>query len=170
MYCDNRIHPGLAASLQFEEQRLGIPIEGHSRSLTEVSAPPAFRPVIEVNFHTSLQRDRFPVLLADELLEIAAPVFTVLDDKMVGFYDRNGSLCPLAGVTGNRLNIYFDLNRLFFRPEAVRRKSLNGSRTTGNPANKLADLILSQALPLIVGNVRPSAGTISGRKRPTTPA
>jgi len=154
MYIDNAIHAALADLLRFEEQRLGLPIEGHSRSLTEVAGPPAFRPVIEVNIHTSFQNETFPVRFQDELLEIRASIFVVADQKTVGFTDRNGTLCPLAGVTGNRLNVYFDLNRLFFRPEAVRRKPLNGSRPTGNPANKLAELILSQALPIIVGNIR----------------
>ena len=153
MHCDNNIHPGLAALLRFEEQRLGLPVEGHRAPLLVCSDSP-FRPVVEVNVHTAHGCDSFPVLLENELLDIAAAVFVINDDHVVGFNDRNGDLCPLAGVTGNRLNIYFDLNELFSGNGSVKRKPLNGGKLSGNPGNRVAELIFSQAMPIILGNIR----------------
>jgi len=156
MHCDNNIHPGLAELLRFEEQRLGLPVEVHSRALNDLPAIHPFRPVVEVTIHRRRHDsgETFPILLSDELLEITAPVCVGRDEQSVGFNDRDGSLCPLAGVTGNRLNIYFDLNELFSGNGSVKRKPLNGSKLSGNPGNRVAELIFSQALPVILGNIR----------------
>ena len=156
MHCDNSINPGLAALLKFEEQRLGLPLEVQSRSLSELPAFHPFRPVVEVTIHSRMHfpKETFPVLLSDELIEITAPVYVAGDEHVVGFEDRNGSLCPLAGVTGNRLNIYFDLNELVSGNGNVRRKPVNGGKLSGNPGNRVAELIFSQAMPVIVGNIR----------------
>jgi len=154
MYASTELHPVLASLLSFEEHRLGYPFEGHSRSLINLPPDPPFRPVVEVNIHTSRSDESFPVLLPDELLEITAPAYVIGDEKVVGFNDRNGDLCPLAGASGNRVNVYFDLNKLFYENGSVKRKALNGGRLSGNPGNKVAELIFSQALPIILGNIR----------------
>jgi len=156
MHCDNNIHPGLAALLRFEEQRLELPVEVHSRAIGELPVIHPFRPVVEVTIHSRrhLPKETFPILLSDELLEVTVPAYVGRDEQLVGFNDRDGSLCPLAGVTGNRLNIYFDLNELFSGNGSVKRKPLNGSKLSGNPGNKVAELIFSQAMPIILGNIR----------------
>ena len=152
MYCDSKIHPGLAAILEFEEYRLGLPIEAHSLHLMNAGLP--FRPVIEINIHTARDLDRIPVLFDNEVMELSVAAHMCDDNQFVGFADRNGDLCPLAGITGNRLNIYVDLNRVFRNPGDVGRKPLNGSKVCGHPGNRIADLILARALPIIVGNIR----------------
>ena len=108
MYCQQSIHPALAGLLQFEEQRLGIPIEVVRRSLYNLAPSPPFRPVIEVRIHTGTAPETFPVLLPDELLEITAPVHVTTEARDVGFTDATGQLCPLAGVTGNVITLHFD--------------------------------------------------------------
>ena len=147
------LHPTLESLFEFEEQRTGIPFEVNYRPLLECPGWP-FRPLIEVNIHTGNVTDTFPVLVHDELLEVRSAVCVANEEQEIGFRDFSGNFCLLAGVTGNRLSIYFDLNRMFTWPEEIRRRPLNGSPPTGNPGNKVADLIFSQALPLLVHNIR----------------
>ncbi len=151
---DPSFHPGLAALLEFEEQRLGLPLEASSRSLGTLPPGLTFRPVVEINVHTGTVPAEFPVLMSDELLELKLPVWVSCDDSRVGFQDRLGRECPLAGVTGNRINVYFDLDQLFRFPDNIRRKPTNGTRPTGHAGNRVADLVLSQAIPLVLKNIR----------------
>jgi hypothetical protein len=56
-------------------------------------------------------------------------------------------------VCGNRILVYFDLDKLFCEAESIRRRSLNGPLHP-RPANKLADLVFSQAFPLALHHIR----------------
>ncbi len=154
MYTCAQLHPGLAALLEFEEQRLGIPVEVERKPLYNCDAFPTARPVIEVRIHTGTRPETFPVLLADELLEVTAPVCVEPGSQEVGFKDATGRLCPLASVIGNVVNVYFDLDEVFSFPVNVRRKPTNGGALAGHPGNRLAELIFSQALAIAVGNIR----------------
>jgi len=154
MYCNQPIHPALAGLLQFEEQRLGIPVEVSRKPLYQACSPSPFRPVMEVRIHTGTSPETFPVLLEDELLEITAPAYVEPNTTEVGFKDGTGQLCPLAGVTGNVTTLYFDLDEIFTSPANVRRKPTNGTRPTGHPGNKVADLIFTQAFAVALGNIR----------------
>jgi hypothetical protein len=151
MHAYQSIHPALTGILQFEEQRLGIPIEVVKKSLYN-HPPSSFQPVIEVRIHTGTAPETFPILLADELLDVTAPVHVSVEAREIGFSDNTGQFCPLAGVTDNRVNLFFDLNELFY-PGNVRRKSINGS-VSGHPGNKVADLIFTQALVIAQRNIR----------------
>jgi len=151
---DPAFHPGLAAVLEFEEQRLGIPVEAWSRSLGTLPLQVKLRPVVELNVHTGTVPAEFPILLAEELLELKLPIWVSSDTTSIGFKDKLGRLCPIAGVSGNRINVYFDLDQLFRFPDSVRRKPTNGTTPTGHPGNRVADLVLSQAIPLVVRNIR----------------
>jgi hypothetical protein len=153
MHCNQPIHPALAGILQFEEQRLGIPVEVNRRPLYRAPTSP-FRPVMEVRIPTGTQPETFPILLEDELLEITAPTHVEANTTEVGFRDATGRLCPLAGVTGNVTSLYFDVNEVFQYPDKVRRRPTNGTVATGNPGNKVADLIFSQAFAVALGNIR----------------
>lgn len=148
------MHPGLAQVLEFEQQRLGLPIEGRRIDLSDPSSRSPFAPVIELRVHTGHYPDTFPVLLDDESMEVRAPVCFRQDQDLVGFRNHDGSLAPLAGVTGNVVCVYFDLDRVFRHPEEVRRRPTNGTPVSGTPGNRLADLILAQAIPLAVHNIR----------------
>ena len=154
MVTHGSIHPGLAAALEFEEQRLGLPLEVRHGHLLDLSPNTPFRPVVEVTVHTSSATEQFPVLLEDELLEISAPAYIVEDERVFGYRGRCGEVAPLAGVTGNRINIYFDLEALFHHPEHVRRRPTNGGRPGGHPAARLADLVLGPALTRAGRNIR----------------
>jgi len=153
MQCNQPIHPALAGLLQFEEQRLGLPIEVVKKPLYNLSPSPPFRPVIEVRIHTGTRPETFPVLLVDELLEITAPVHVTTEAREVGFTDNTGQFCPLAGITDNRVAIHFDLDEVFHSGNVIR-KPTNGTVPTGNPGNKVADLVCSQAFAIALGNVR----------------
>ena len=61
MHAYQSIHPTLAGLLQFEEQRLGLPIEVVKKPLYNLSPSPPFRPVIEVRIHTGTRPETFPV-------------------------------------------------------------------------------------------------------------
>jgi hypothetical protein len=81
------IHHALAGLLQFEEQRLAVPVEVFRKPLYNFP-PPSFRPVIEVRIHTGTVPETFPILLADELLDVTAPAHvtpggTELDQESV---------------------------------------------------------------------------------------
>lgn len=148
------LHPGLESVMAFEEARIGIPIERRRCPLSVLSATSSFRPIVELNIHMGGPEERFPVLFDDELMELEAGIFVTSDRELVGFKNRDGSLCPLAGVTENRVNIYFDLDRTFRDPDAVHRRPANGTPLTGQPGNHLAELVLSQALPVAIHNIR----------------
>ena len=154
MHAYQSIHPALAGLLRFEEQRLGIPIEVVKRPLYNLAPTPPFRPVIEVRIHTGTAPETFPVLLADELLEITAPVHVTTEAREVGFTDATGQLCPLAGVTSNVVALHFDLDEVFSYPVNVRRKPTNGNIPTGSPGNKVADLVFGPAFAIALGNIR----------------
>jgi hypothetical protein len=153
MHAYQSIHPALAGILQFEELRLGIPIEVIRKPLHNLSPTPPFRPVIEVRIHTGSSPETFPVLLPEELLEITAPVHVTTEAQEVGFTDTTGQFCPLAGVTDNRVTIHFDLAEVFYAGN-VRRKPTNGTVPTGNPGNKVVDLIFGPAFAIALGNIR----------------
>ena len=152
MHAYQSLHPSLADLLRFEEQRLGIPIEVVRKPLYSLAPSPPFRPVIDIRMHSSTAPETFPVLLADELLEVTSPAQTSVEVREVGFKDRTGQFCPLAGVTDNRVTVFFDLNELFYSGN-VRRKPTNGA-ISGHPGNKVADLIFSQALTIAQRNIR----------------
>ena len=154
MYCNQPIHPALAGLLQFEEQRLGIPVEVIRKPLYQASPSSPFRPVMEVRIHTGTRPETFPILLDDELLEITVPAYVEPNATEVGFKDATGQLCPLAGVTGNVTTLYFDVDELFTSPAKINRRPTNGSRPTGHPGNKVADLIFSLAFAVALGNIR----------------
>ncbi len=154
MLCHQTVHPALAGLLQFEEQRLGVPVEVFRKPLYNFTPSPAFRPIIEVRIHTGTRPETFPVLLADELLEITAPAHVTTDSREVGFTDNTGQLCPLAGITNNVVHLYFDLDEVFSYPVNVRRKPTNGHSPSGHPGNKVADLVLTQALTIAHRNIR----------------
>ena len=154
MHAYQHINPALAGLLQFEEQRLGLPVEVIRKPLHNLSGAPPFRPVIEVRIHTGTRPETFPVLLADELLEVTAPAYVTTEAQEVGFVDATGQFCALGGVTGNRVTLYFDLEEIFSCPANVVRKPTNGTVPTGNPGNKIADLIFGQALAIALGNIR----------------
>ena len=153
MHAYQSIHPTLAGLLQFEEQRLGIPIEVFKKPLHNLSSKPPFRPVIEVRIHTGTRPESFPILLADELLEVTTPAHVTTEAREVGFTDITGQFCPLAGVTDNRVTIHFDLDEVF-RTGTVRRKPTNSRVPTGNPGNKVADLLFGPAFAIALGNIR----------------
>jgi hypothetical protein len=148
------IHPGLAGLLQFDEQRLGIPIEVVRRPLQSAASRSVFRPIIELRIHCGGPPETFPVLLPDELLELTVPAHVTKEEQEVGFVDATGQFCPLAGISGNRVTVYFDLQALYSNPETIRRKPTNGTTPTGNPGNKVADLVLTQAFAIALGNIR----------------
>jgi len=148
------LHPGLESIVAFEEARIGIPIERRRCPLSIISATFAFRPIVELNIHSGGPDERFPVLLEDELMELTAGVFVTMDRELVGFKNRDGSLCSLAGITENRVNVYFDLDRAFRDPEMIYRRPRNGTPPQGQPGNILADLVLSKALPVALHNIR----------------
>ncbi len=87
MYTRSQLHPGLRSLLEFEEQRLGIPMEVERKPLNTIPLSPT-RPVIEVRIHSGTRPERFPILLADELLEVTAPAFVTAEAREVGFTDR----------------------------------------------------------------------------------
>ena len=151
MHAYQPLHSALAEILQFEEQRLGLPVEVLRKPLTRFP-PTSFRPVIEVRIHTGTAPETFPILLADELLDVTTPIHVSIEAQEVGFADSTGQFCPLAGVTDNRVNLFFDLNELFHNGN-VRRKPTNGA-TSGHPGNKVADLVFSQAFAIALGNIR----------------
>jgi len=153
MHAYQSIHPALAGLLQFEEQRLGVPVEVVRKPLYNLAPVSPFRPIVEVRIHTGTAPETFPVLLADELLEITAPAYVTSEAREVGFADATGQFCPLAGVTANRVTLYFDLDEIFSCPVNVRRKSTHGA-TTGHPGNKVADLVFGQAFAIALGNIR----------------
>ena len=153
MHTERHLHPALSGLLQFEEQRLGVPIEAVKKALYNFSPAPAFRPVIEVRIHTGTRPESFPVLLADEQLEITAPAYVTTEAREVGFADATGQFCSLAGITDNRVTLFFDLNEVFY-PGNVVRKPTNGTAPTGNPGNKVAALVFDQAFAIAVGNIR----------------
>ena len=154
MVIHGSIHPGLASALAFEEQRLGLPLELHRRHLLDLPAIAPFRPVLDLTLHTASTMEQFPVLLDDELLEITAPAYVIDDEQVFGYRGRRGELAPLAGVTGNRVRLYFDLEALFRHPEQVRRYPTNGDRPGGQPGNRLLDLVLTPALTRASRNIR----------------
>ena len=88
-------------------------------------------------------------------MEVSAAAFvpSAFLGTAVWFKDRNGTVSPLACVCGNRILVYFDLDKLFCEAESIRRRSLNGPMHP-RPANKLADLIFSQAFPLVLHHIR----------------
>ena len=154
MVTHGSIHAGLAAALEFEEQRLGLPVEVHHRHLLDIPANEPFRPVLDVTVHTGSVVEDFPVLLEDELLEITAPAYVIEDERIFGYRGRRGELAPLAGVTGNRIRIYFDLDAVFTHPDRVRRRPTNGECPDAHPAVRLADLVLGPALTRAGRNIR----------------
>ena len=154
MVTNGSLHPGLAAALAFEEQRLGLPLEVHHRHLLDIPANDPFRPVLDVTIHTGSAVEDFPVLLEDELLEITAPAYVVEDERVFGFRGRRGEVSPLAGVTGNQVRLYFDLDAVFWHPDQVRRRPSNGGRPDAHPAVRLADLVLGPALTRAGRNIR----------------
>ena len=151
MYSRSKLHPALVCLLEFEELRLGVPVEVERKPLYNFP-PTSTRPVIEVRIHSGTRPETFPILLADELLEVTAPAHLTVEDREVGFRDRTGQFCPLAGVTDNRVTLYFDLNELFSEGN-VRRTPINGT-VSGHPGNKVADLVFSQALTIAHRNIR----------------
>ena len=101
-----------------------------------------------MGIHCGSPPETFPVLLQDELLELTVPAHVTNEEQEVGFVDATGQLCPLAGISGNRVTVYFDLQALYSNADAIRRKPTNGTTPTGNPGNKVADLVLSQAFAI----------------------
>ena len=154
MVTHGSLHPGLAAALAFEEQRLGLPLEVHHGHLLDLPTDQPFRPVLDVTVHTSSTTEDFPVLLDDEVLEITAPAYVVADERLFGYRGRRGELAPLAGVTGNRVHLYFDLETLYHHPDQIRRRPTNGERPGGHPAVRLANLVLGPALTRAGRNIR----------------
>ena len=151
MQAHQSVHTALTRLLEFEEQRLGTPIEVFHRPLNRYS-PTAFRPVIEVRIHTGSRPETFPILLDEELLDVTAPICATDEVREVGFRDATGQFCPLAGIIDNQVRVYFDLNELFYDGN-VRRKPTNGS-VSGHPGNKVADLVLTRALVVAQRNIR----------------
>ena len=148
------IDPGLRAALEFEEQRLGVPLVVRCRHLLDIPTEAQFRPVVVLTLHTGSAEESFPVLLPGERLEVHAPAYVTEDQRVYGYRDRRGGVAALAGVTGNRVHVYFDLDLLFRHPERIRRFPRNGARPTGSPAALLADLVLGPALARAARNIR----------------
>jgi len=154
MHATCSLHPGLAATLEFEEQRVGLPLEVHRRHLIDLPARSPFRPVVEVNVHTAPTCESFPVRFDDEILEINAPAWVVDDEEVFGYRDRHGDVAALAGVTGNRVRVYFDLDAVYRRPDRVHRAPTNGVRSAATPGARLADLVLTAAVTRAGRNIR----------------
>ena len=145
MHATCALHPGLAAALEFESQRVGLPVEVHRRHLLDLPRQTPFRPLIDVNIHTAPACESFPVAFDDELLEVHAPAYVVEDEAVFGYRDRRGDVAPLVGVSGNQVRLYFDLDAVYRHPERVRRRPTNGKRSTAQPGVRLADLVLGAA-------------------------
>ena len=153
MFSTAKLHPSLDSLLRFEEQRLGIPIEVLHKPLDQCTfySPPG--PVIQIRIHTGSTPQTLPVVLPDVAFEVCAPFQPQSDIDHVGFTDAEGQFRALAGVTETAISAYVDLHHLFVEPDCITAQS-EGDGIPGNPAMRIADFILSQALALAVRNLR----------------
>ena len=147
------LHPALRSLLEFEEQRLGLPLHVQRKDLAE-EIPARFRPVVELVLHAGYRYETFDVLLNNDRYQLRAPVAMWDDEQQYGFLDRRNELHPLAGVTGNRVHVYYDLEWLFRHPQALQPVQPPWDIRSLSRLNLLADVTLAAALARAARNIR----------------
>lgn len=147
------LHPGLRALLEFEQQRLGLPLQVRHQDLTQVVSS-RFRPVLDVVLHMGPRLETLDVRLDDHHFQLRCPVGLCEDDRRFGFLDRHYGLYPLAGVTGNQVHVYYDLDWVFRRPWTLRPVGSSSMDLPANPLHVLAEVTLTAALQRAARNIR----------------
>jgi len=134
----------LRSLLEFESQKLGLPISYHRVDLDlDLPAMDTFRSEIEIYHHFDYEPLPFAIPVGDELLQVRTSVCSEAPDSdatPVG-PQINGETVPLAYVNGRRVIIPFDLECL---------EPLNGTPSIINRVfDVIADLALSRAAEFI---------------------
>ena len=135
----------LRSLLEFESQRLGLPISYHRVDLDlDLPAAKTFKPEIEIYLHFDYQPQSFSIPVnGDELVQIRTSVCSEVPDSdatPVG-PQINGEMVPLAYVNGRRIIIPFDLECL---------EPLNGASNVINRVfDVIADLAMNRAAEFI---------------------
>ena len=121
----------LRSLLEFESEKLGIPIAYHRHDLRYADVHGPFRPVIEVHVHADSDPVEFSIPLDDAVIPVTASVFDKPLTDAVG-PEVDGEVLPVAYLKGRHVLIPFDLEGL--------------ESDVPNAVNRIFDLVAKYAL------------------------
>ena len=118
---EGHVSEPLRSLLEFESQKLGLPIAYHREDLRYAEIHGRFRPVIEVHVHVDSNPHNFAVPVGDTIIPVTASVFSTTLTDAVG-PEVDGEIIPIAYLKGRDVLIPFDLEGLESEfPNAVNR-------------------------------------------------
>ena len=141
--------PHLRALLQFEAEKLGLPVRFQESVLSEFRPPP-FRREPLILCHAEYHRERFGIRLSEEEVLVNIPACIVEAGDPIGYLDH-GQLVPLGAVVRNVLLVFFSLEALAEPGAVLARRPRDGH--AGSVLNAVFDLVVSQAMPKLQANI-----------------
>jgi len=153
----NVYHRGLRALLEFESTKHGQPMEYCEASHLAVNGT-RFLPRIEITAYNGSQSStaELPMNGVDPTYHGPwAPLEGAYDTEVrLGTTDNDKGIL-VAGVTGNRLQVFLSLEEMF---RQVDRQCVDDPEScswpNGNPAHRFFEAVFSQAMPVLVNNIQ----------------
>ena len=128
---EGNVSEPLRSLLEFESEKLGLPIAYHRGDLKYAEIHGPFRPVVEIHVHTDRERESFCIPIGEDRIDVRAAVFsTPLTDAVGPVVD--GMMIPVAYLKGRHVLVPFDLESL--------------ESDAPNAVNRIFDLIAEYAL------------------------
>ena len=141
----------LRALLEFESQRVGLPVRYHEAVLADDYQPPAFRREVFINAHTGFPPNTFGLPLEDGEVLVRVPAhIPKLPDDAVVILGPDGRT-PLGAVVRNVLLVFFSLEALSELSAVLKRRPADSS---GNVLSDVFEVLMARAVPILVANVR----------------
>ena len=128
---EGNVSEPLRSLLEFESQKLGLPIAYHRYSLEHAEVHASFRAMIEIHVHTNPAPVAFSIPVNGAIIPIIAAVFSTPLSGAVG-PEVDGEVVPIAYLKGRHVLVPFDLEGL--------------ESDTPNAMNVIWDMIAEYAL------------------------
>ena len=132
--------------LAFEAERHRLPLTYKETRLYDGWRPPSFRREAVVIAHHDYRREEFGLCLDDQQVLVKLPATLLETGQPIGYVDDQQGLVPLASIVGNHLLVHFSLEELA-KPESI--LASRPGIANGNVLNKVFDLVVGQAMPVI---------------------